>query len=102
MQWKKKQTKNITEYFKQMQWFIWITCLINDRLNIHNQLPISISEITNAKIFENIKRSGKFYFLIQLGKLAKREGGWSPSGATRGCYPQGLLEPRAFRNFHTS
>ena len=33
-----------------------------------------------------------FYFLYTLGKLAKRGGGWLPSGATRGCYPQGLLE----------
>ena len=35
---------------------------------------------------------GVNYFLIQLGKLAKRGGGWLPSDATRGCYPLGLLE----------
>ena len=35
---------------------------------------------------------GVFYFLYTLGKLAKRGGAWLPSGATRGCYPQGLLE----------
>ena len=38
------------------------------------------------------KVGGVFYFLYTLGKLAKRGGGWLPSGATRGCYPQGLLE----------
>ena len=27
-----------------------------------------------------------------LGKLAKRGGGWLPSGAIEGCYPPGMLE----------
>ena len=33
-----------------------------------------------------------FYFLYTLGKLAKRGGGWLPSGAIEGCYPPGMLE----------
>ena len=35
---------------------------------------------------------GVFYFLYTLGKLAKRGGGWLPSGAIEGCYPPGMLE----------
>ena len=35
---------------------------------------------------------GEFYFLYTLGNLAKRGGGWLPSGAIEGCYPPGMLE----------
>ena len=37
----------------------------------------------SQNIFEKIR--GVFYFLYTLGKLAKRGGGWLPSGATKGC-----------------
>ena len=42
--------------------------------------------------FDKPIRRGVFYFLYTLGKLAKRGGGWLPSGAIEGCYPPGMLE----------
>ena len=41
---------------------------------------------------EGCWNGGVFYFLYTLGKLAKRGGGWLPSGAIEGCYPPGMLE----------
>ena len=43
-------------------------------------------------LIESMLKWGVFYFLYTLGKLAKRGGGWLPSGAIEGCYPPGMLE----------